>query len=79
MMEIQKYDYISKLPCGCVVGICADYPGEEKDTGKIVGQWIASGQTITRVTHEEACAILKSNGFGCIHAKAIPEQVWLGI
>jgi hypothetical protein len=65
-MSEDRFDYVATKPCGCVVGLCADIKGCEKDTATVISGWIKSGLSVDRKPMSEVKVILES-GFGCIH------------
>ena len=42
--------YISRLPCGCVCGLCVDDPDSKREVAKWIAKEIRSGATIERCT-----------------------------
>ncbi len=66
MNDEERFDYVATKPCGCIVGLCADMKGCEKDTASMVSEWIRKGLSVSRKPLSEVKTILES-GFGCIH------------
>lgn len=49
--------YVSRRPCGHPVGLCVDDPAHPRDTAKFVASEVRGGNTVERVTIEEARVI----------------------
>lgn len=62
------HSYIGRKSCGCVVAARVDTG--DKDTANDVADFIKSGLSIERVTHEVACNLLT---FDCPHRLIVPE------
>jgi len=48
-MNKPTHDYMATAKCGCVVGLVAVIPGDEKETAKSVAEFIRDGFTIELV------------------------------
>ena len=48
-MNKPTHDYMATAKCGCVVGLVAVIPGDEKETAKSVAEFIRDGCTIELV------------------------------
>ncbi len=61
------FSYIGRLPCGCVMALCADYM--DKSTAKDVSSFIAGGMAVERVsdTDLEEKIFKEETFFKCPH------------
>jgi hypothetical protein len=60
-MQKPTHDYVATAKCGCVVGLIAVIPGDEKETAKDVASFIKSGCLVELVERSskkfrDACA-----------------------
>lgn len=73
-MSKPDFEYIAKKrDCGCVVAICADLPGNERETAKDVAAWIRAGLIVERISHDQVAAALEH--FGCMHREPKVSQL----
>jgi len=56
----EKFCYVGRDKCGCIVFAVADMPGHEKSTAEDVAEAIADGYIVERVT-----AQYTRDNFGC--------------
>lgn len=73
--EVVTHNYIGTAKCGCVVAVTCDVPSQPKWSAKSVADFIKSGLTVTRISHEE----FRQNKFGhrddCLgKVPAVPPQ-----
>lgn len=52
-IDVGTHDYIGTAKCGCVVAVACDVPSDPKFTAESVADFIKSGLTVTRISHEE--------------------------
>lgn len=61
-----KYCYIARKVCGCVIGVCTDQ--RNKDTARSVAEFISGGLTVDRVVWARYREIAKEpTFFACPH------------
>jgi hypothetical protein len=51
-IPIPTHEYIATAKCGCIIGLCADIPGLEKDTAQSVARFIRDGCTVQWVSRD---------------------------
>ena len=63
-----KHAYIGRKPCGCCVEVVTD--NSDAETGKVVGNMIADGLTVERVTWPRYREIAREPTFmNCPHGQ----------
>ena len=53
MIDVGTHNYIGTWPCGCILAVICDVPGQSKQTAKDVAELIKGGASVTRVLHSE--------------------------
>lgn len=53
--------YVAKAPCGCIRAACIDVPGDEKETAKLVADYVKRKLAVSHVLHET----VKTTPWGC--------------
>ena len=70
----ERFAYVARRPCGCMIAAAVDDPKYAKDNAKEISRWIRDGLTIERVSVERVRAEFKSCPHGTVKAQRAAAQ-----